>query len=93
MTRLKAWLDRRLARMSDAAKFDLELVVTGVMGLAGGMAGALVILAVLGYLVGFWWWWLTIPGAALCLAATVALWRLADYVGRDVLHAWYWDWW
>ena len=92
MTRLKAWLDRRLARMSDAAKIDLELVVMGVMGLAGGTTGALVILAVLSYLVGFWWW-LTILGAALCLAATVALWRLADYVGRDVLHAWYWDWW
>ena len=51
MTRLKAWLDRRLARMSDAAKIDLELVVMGVMGLAGGTTGALVILAVLSYLV------------------------------------------
>ena len=92
MTRLKARLDRRLARMSDAGKLDLQLVVMGVMGLAGGTTGALLILAVLGYLVGFWWWWLTIPVAALFLAATVVLWRLVDYVGRDILSAWYWEW-
>ena len=51
------------------------------------MTGALLILAVLGYLIGLWWW-LAIPGAALCLAASVALWRLVDYVGRDVRYAW-----
>lgn len=30
-------------------------------------------------------------GVGLCLAAAIVLWRLANYVGRDVLYAW--DWW
>ena len=89
--RLKERLDRRVARMSSREKIDREMAIFFVSALAGTMAAASVILAILGYLADLWWWWLAIPGGALCLAAAIALSRLAMYVGRDVLYTW--DWW
>ena len=50
MTRLKERLDRRIARMSSTEKIDREMAIILVAALAGGMAAASVILAVLGYL-------------------------------------------
>lgn len=93
MTRLKARLDRRIARMSNSAKFDLELAIALVSALCSGCAAGLAAAAVPGYLIGLWWWQLASAGAGLCLAAAIVFWRLANYVGRDVLFAWDWDWW
>ena len=93
MMRLKERLDRRLARMSDDAKLDLEFALMMVMGLWAWLTAAFVILAVVGYMVDSWWWRPSIPGAVLCLVVAIAFSRLSSYVARDVIHAWDWDLW